>query len=388
MRLTANSDNGGTLFERLYGITEPQEAQLGKSGSGAKSQFFVEQPGGMLYIANLDSNASLLYVSQKIEGLLGFTCEQWRKDPELRIRQLYPDDRSAVLNAIHEAVLKNREFSIDYRITTRDGDIRWFHDEARIITNASGIPLFLQGVILDITDRKQAQTELECSHQDLQKMILVLDSLREEEQKRLAQEMHDELGQLLAAMKMDLSVVQQRLPQGDAKLLQALNSINELVDTMVASVRRIIADLPPKVLEDLGLIGALELLLANFGKRHQLACALKIPQPEPVLERKLTTPIYRMVQEALNNIAKHAQATRVDVQLDCHQGHLRLRITDNGAGISRDELKKHGSFGLIGMRERANALGGEMKIESTESAGTTIDITVPVAPSYARRPRF
>ncbi len=208
-------------------------------------------------------------------------------------------------------------------------------------------------------------------------MIATLDSLREEEQKRLAQEMHDDLGQLLAAMKMDLSSLQQRLPQDDAKLLQQMDNINELVDAMVMSVRRIIADLPPKALEDIGLFSALELLTSNFQKRHQITTKLDMPKPEPVLKEDIATPVYRIVQEALNNVAKHAQATRVDVRINCHESRLVLRIADDGTGISLEQLRKPGSFGLIGMRERATALGGEMTIESTDGVGTIIQMILP-----------
>ncbi len=236
------------------------------------------------------------------------------------------------------------------------------------------------GQIHDPTEPKCAQMELERSHRDLQKMIAMLDSMREEEQKRLAQEMHDDLGQLLAAMKMDLSSLQQSLPKNDTKLARQVNTLNELVDAMVTSVRRIIADLPPKMLEDIGLFGALELLLANFEKRHAIEFTLDVPQSEPMLDNTVATPIYRIVQEALNNVAKHARATRVDVKMDCRENYLVLRISDDGIGISRDKLRKPGSFGLIGMRERTAALGGEMTIDDSPG-GTIIQIVIPNAQS-------
>lgn len=236
------------------------------------------------------------------------------------------------------------------------------------------------GSIHDPTDPQCAQMELERSHRDLQKMIAMLDSMREEEQKRLAQEMHDDLGQLLAAMKMDLSSLQQSLPKNDVKLGRQVSTLNELVDAMVTSVRRIIADLPPQMLEDISLFGAIELLLANFEKRHAIEFTLDVPPFEPMLDNAVATPIYRIVQEALNNVAKHARATRVDVKMDCHENYLVLRISDDGIGISRDKLRKPGSFGLIGMRERTAALGGEMTINDSPG-GTIIQIVIPNAQS-------
>jgi two-component system sensor histidine kinase UhpB len=375
----------------VSGINERRRQRIGRRHSeielresADRFQSLVEQLPGMPYIANLDSVGSNVYVSPKIEELLGFTAEQWCTDPQLRIRQLHPEDRAHVLEAINDACFRKSSFSIDYRIYRSDGKLRWFHDEARVVMGAQGEPLFLQGAILDITERKQAQAELEQSHHELQEMISALDSLRVEEQKRLAHEMHDDFGQLLAAMKMDISTLQQHLPQSDARIVRHLSSISELVDAMVASVRRIIADLPPKVLEDVGLYSALEFMVTNFEKRHRIACELRLSESEPILEAKVATAIYRMVQETLNNVAKHADASYVEAQVISSSAEISLHVKDNGRGMAPDKLQKPGSFGLIGMRQRVTALGGEMKIDSSEGAGTAIMITIPL---NARVPR-
>jgi two-component system sensor histidine kinase UhpB len=375
----------------VSGINERRRQRIGRRHSeielresADRFQSLVEQLPGMPYIANLDSVGSNVYVSPKIEELLGFTAEQWCTDPQLRIRQLHPEDRAHVLEAINDARFRKSSFSIDYRIYRSDGKLRWFHDEARVVMGAQGEPLFLQGAILDITERKQAQAELEQSHHELQEMISALDSLRVEEQKRLAHEMHDDFGQLLAAMKMDISTLQQHLPQSDARIVRHLSSISELVDAMVASVRRIIADLPPKVLEDVGLYSALEFMVTNFEKRHRIPCELRLSESEPILEAKVATAIYRMVQETLNNVAKHADASYVEAQVISSSAEISLHVKDNGRGMAPDKLQKPGSFGLIGMRQRVTALGGEMKIDSSEGAGTAIMITIPL---NARVPR-
>jgi two-component system sensor histidine kinase UhpB len=366
------------INERRRQRTGRRQSEIALMESADRFQSLVEQLPGMPYIANLDQVGSNVYVSPKIEELLGFTAEQWCKDPQLRIRQLHPDDREYVLKAINDATADRSSFSIDYRIYRHDGTLRWFHDEARVVIGAQGKPLFLQGAVLDVTERKQAQAELEQSHQELQELIAALDSLRVEEQKRLAHEMHDDFGQLLAAMKMDISTLQQHLPQSDARIVRHLSSINELVDAMVASVRRIIADLPPKVLEDVGLYSALEVMTANFEKRHQITCRVHLSDPEPILEAKVATAIYRVVQETLNNVAKHAHANYVEAQVVCSDADIKLCVKDNGRGMAPDKLQKPGSFGLIGMRQRVTALGGKMNIESAEGAGTAIKITIPI----------
>ena len=236
----------------------------------------------------------------------------------------------------------------------------------------------MQGVILDISEYKQAQQQLEQSHNQLQKLIGALDALREKEQKRLAQEMHDDLGQLLAAMKIDLSRLQQRLPPDQPQLSEQLGNLNELVDAMVSSVRRIIADLPPKIMEDSGLVSALSLLTSSFEKRHGITVRLELRQQEHELTEHVMTPIYRIVQEGLNNVAKHADATLVDVVVTCSGQYLKLGISDNGKGMSANAVHKNGSFGLISMRERVSALGGEMEHDSILGSGTSIRIVIPL----------
>ncbi len=371
---------GQRIFHgQAFDITKCKLIESERLESAARHLAFVEQLGGLQYIGNLDDRASNVYISHKIENLLGFTADEWCSDPDLRFRQLYQDDRHTVLTAIGAHLSSHEPLSIDYRMHGKDGSLRWFHDESRIVTGAYGKPIFVQGVMFDITERKQAQQELERSHNELKNLIAALNGLREEEQKRLAREMHDDLGQLLAAMKMDLSDLQQYLPQTDTKVRQRLEGIHDLVNTMVVSVRRIIADLPPKILEDLGLINAIKLLGSNFQKRHHILCRLDLPAEEIFIEQKAATALYRMVQEALNNVAKHARATRVMIDINVHDEFMTLCITDNGIGMVASASQKAGSFGLIGIRERVLTLKGKVRIESTLGTGTAIHIMVPVA---------
>lgn len=341
-------------------------------------QSFVEQLPGLPYIARPDAEARILYISHRISEFVGFTSEQWCNDPTLRLKQLHAEDRDTVRQAIQQAVDTKQGYSIDYRIHASDGSVRWFHDEARVMMDNAGTPLFLQGVVLDITERRHAQEELEKSHRELQELIVALDSLRAEEQKRLAHEMHDDLGQLLAAMKLDICTLQQRLPPENAEASKYLNSINELVDTMVISVRRIIADLPPKIVEDLGLLPALQSLTKSFQQRHHLECAIQVSDAPPALPLRMSTALYRIVQEALNNVVKHANATSVKIALHSCSTGLALQISDNGKGLPPKGTRKPGAFGLIGMRERTLALGGEIEIESREGEGTIVRIAIPL----------
>lgn len=227
-------------------------------------------------------------------------------------------------------------------------------------------------------NRLRRAPPVEQTQQDLKNQIHALEARRDQEQKRLAQEMHDDLGQLLAAMKMDLACLSLHIPAGDMKASQHLAGITELVNTMMTSVRRIISDLPPQALDELGLFDALRLMAKKFEERHQVRCRVNLPACELHISQQATSAIYRMTQESLNNVAKHACATKVEIKMVTFDNRLELSIADNGKGFSARALQKAGSFGLIAMRERAASLNGSLRVESTSGAGTTIYITLPL----------
>lgn len=226
--------------------------------------------------------------------------------------------------------------------------------------------------------RHRQAGQIGLKQQEWKNQIDALEARRDQEQKRLAQEMHDDLGQLLAAMKMDLAGLSRHVPSDDVKASRCLNSINELVNAMMTSVRRIISDLPPQALEDHGLFDALRSMANRFEERHQVKCRIYLPPAEPRMEQRTTSAIYRMTQESLNNVAKHACATAVEIRMELIDHCIELSISDNGKGFSARALHKAGAFGLIAMRERAASLNGSMTVESSSGAGTTISITLPL----------
>lgn len=370
---------------RIYGfrqdITQQRIAEKERYTGAAKFQSLLDQLPGVPYLAYLGKDSSVMYVSPKAEALLGFTAEEWAADRDLRIRQLHPADRERVLRTIAAARTSNGAFSMEYRIYHRNGTLLWLHDEARYISNPQNQLHFLQGVVFDITERQKIQHDLLDSHQRLQQMIADLNTLREQEHKRLAKELHDDLGQLLAALKMDMAMLQTQLPACDVQLAQMMTGINEVIDAMVTSMRRIIADLPPKELDDNGLLAALQLLATSFSQRHQIACHLDTPENEIMLLPSITKQIYRLVQEALNNIAKHAKATRVGITLKYEPTQVVLTVSDNGKGIVAEDLHKTGSFGLNGMRERVAELGGKLHINSIPGTGSTLQFVIPLSPA-------
>jgi signal transduction histidine kinase len=203
--------------------------------------------------------------------------------------------------------------------------------------------------------------------------------VRENERRRLAQELHDELGQLLTALRMDLSLHRQRLPADQDHLRASVDKMEALTDQLVRSVRRIATGLRPRTLDELGLIPALQWLTDEFSSHGGIRCSFKIDVEELPVDDTIATALYRITQEALTNVAKHARASGVAVELQHAEDTLTLVIRDNGIGFPEVGAGKTGSFGLLGIRERVYSIGGGLEIASRPGEGTTIKITLPFA---------
>ena len=232
---------------------------------------------------------------------------------------------------------------------------------------------FYTVILRDVTDRVRAERELRESREEIKEMALAANRVREQEKSRIARELHDELGQALTALKIDVVWMKQNLSAPTAELASKLTEMQLLVDGTVAATRRISADLRPLVLDDLGLAAAAEWLVQNFTQRTGVACELAMAADLELGEPHATS-VFRALQESLTNIAKHAQATRVEVTLGREGGHVTLTVRDNGLGFDTQAPRKSGSFGLLGLRERAALLGGEATIDSEPGKGTRVEL--------------
>jgi len=204
-------------------------------------------------------------------------------------------------------------------------------------------------------------------------------AIREEEKARLARELHDELAQSLTALKMDTIWVRDHASSVPGVLTAKLNEMVEMLDRTVAATRRMAADLRPLMLDDLGLVPAIEWLASNFMQRCGVPCTLSVnDELELELPEPYATAVFRIVQESLNNIAKHAAASQVTVTLDKTQDAVRLRVQDDGCGFFSDGARKPQSLGLMGLRERAQLLGGCVAISSARGKGTTVEVSIPM----------
>jgi signal transduction histidine kinase len=211
----------------------------------------------------------------------------------------------------------------------------------------------------------------------LRELAARLQSVREEERAKVAREIHDELGQALTAIKIDLASLI-RAPRADQKEeLEKTESILKLVDQTILSVRRIATELRPAILDDLGLVAAVEWAAEEFDARTGTKCRLDLPDEDIVIDQERTTAIFRIFQETLTNVTRHAQATQVDVRLEREDGSIVLEVRDNGRGIAEDQFSTGRSLGILGMRERALLLGGELTIRGAAGKGTIVRVVIP-----------
>ncbi|MGZ8292473.1 MAG: ATP-binding protein [Telluria sp.] len=265
----------------------------------------------------------------------------------------------------------------DYAVTGVRADGQTFPLEGAISSSLETDCAIHTIILRDVSARQLVQEKLSRSHTELRQLSAALQTIREEERTHIARELHDDLGQLLASLRMDLTLLQQE-PAASPKSLRLMKGMEENLLTAITSLRRIATNLRPRALDEGGLYFALQGLRDDFVERYGLDCKLFADEAELRLDDKASTAIFRIVQEALTNIARHAGAANVTVNLYRIDHQLLLTIRDDGRGIQAGDMEKTESLGLVGMRERVWAMNGEITIGSDEPPGTRIDIVVPI----------
>jgi PAS domain S-box-containing protein len=321
----------------------------------------------------------LLYVSPMYERVYGWTRESlYAAGPE---RVVHPEDRHRVMETVKS--IAGNEFEIEYRIITKDGQVRWIRDRGFPVRDEFGAVCRIGGVAEDITDRKEAADRLRASSEQLRALSASLQSAREKEATRIARQIHDELGGILTGLRWELEAFDKTIHQaGDAgqlKVMRAkLASMVGLTDITIDVVRHIASELRPSILDDLGLLEAIEWQTQQFQARTGIRCRCDCALQSIPLGDQQSTAVFRIVQEALTNILRHAQATRAGVAMKEEDGVLILTVTDNGRGITPAETLSRESLGLLGMQERAHLIGGSIEIVGQKGTGTTLHVRIPL----------
>ena len=253
--------------------------------------------------------------------------------------------------------------------------------EQRVAARTAQLSASNRDLRREVEERVRAERALQASREELREIAAISASAREAEQRRIARELHDELAQSLAALKNDLEWLIDRVPQDDASLARKIAAMHGLARGAVSATRRIASDLRPLMLDDLGFAAAMQWLVEDFRHRHGIDCSLHVEPPELQLDEPYATAVFRIAQEALANVARHAAASHADVELVYGSEAIVLTIRDDGAGFDPAVPRKSASFGLVGLRERAYLVGGTLRIATTLGEGTTVEVEIPRAPA-------
>jgi PAS domain S-box-containing protein len=311
-------------------------------------------------------SGKFLYTNQPFRALLGIEGkESW----PFNASDLYNTlaDRDHYLHELHQ---HGTMTNVELQLKKRDGTIFWAMITTTL-TNFEGSLAVFAG-INDITERKALEIKLINSREQLRRLSAHMESVREEERKNIALEIHDELGQLLTALKMDVSLMRLDL-QVTSPLFEKLNEMQQLIENTISIVRNVASNLRPASL-NLGIIPALEWLSSDFSRRHKVECEFQFGGLEPSLENSVATALFRIAQESLTNVARHAKASRIELQLLSIDTTLELKIIDNGLGFNVRQVYARYPFGLLGMAERARLIGATFTIASEPGGGATVSV--------------
>jgi PAS domain S-box-containing protein len=323
-----------------------------------------------------DRDSGLTHWSTELYRILGIEPLVVKPCYGTYLALVHPDDQATVRRAVRVLLSKGQPFGIDHRITSPDGTTRIVRLQAELVDAREGQSWGIVGTVQDITERKRIEEELLASREQLRELSAYLEAIREEERRRIALEIHDELGQLLTALKMDVALLKMRVV-ADAEATRKIDDIRELVEKTIWMVRNVASHLRPAAL-NFGIVSALEWLAEDFSRRNGMPCQLVVRGGEPTLADAHATAVFRIVQESLTNVSRHAGASRVAVTLVSTDLALDLRVSDDGQGFDLESAQSGYSYGLLGMSERARLIGGTLHVDSAPGAGTMVSINLPL----------
>jgi PAS domain S-box-containing protein len=346
--------------------------RIGKQAlEGADARLAGLLDSAMDAIITVDSKQNVLLYNKAAEKIFGWPTREMLGQPLTRlIPQRHQGAHGEQVRRFGQTGTTSRRMGDGTVLYGRRSSGEEFPLEASISQLDTAHGKLYTVILRDVTERVRAGEELSA-------FASAAHAIRESEKTRIARELHDELAQSLTAIKMDATWIREALPPDTGAVRAKLDDMLGLLDTTVAATRRIASDLRPLLLDDLGLVPAIQWLTHNFTQRHGVAC--KLSQDEEVeLAEPYATAVFRIVQESLVNVAKHASASQVDVRIARTDAAVILEVSDDGAGFVPDAPRKPGSLGLMGLRERARLLQGTVDIDTAPGQGTRIRVSIPV----------
>ncbi|MFN7946288.1 MAG: PAS domain-containing protein [Blastocatellia bacterium] len=382
------SDLPDALEQSLAQAQQQQESREQLHQAEIRFRSLVEQIPAVTYLTDPFEDGRMRYVSPQAETIFGYAPPEWMADPDLWPGLIHPDDKARVIAELSRCRQEQIPFICEYRLMARDGQVVWVRDHAVLLCNQEGQPVSLLGVALNITEHRQTEAERRrlyeevCVARDrLRLLSQQLIAAQENERRYIARELHDQFGQALTALKINLQTCQRRsLPP---ELAEQIEDSIRLVDASLQQVRDLSLELRPSLLDDLGLVSALRWYLDRLAQRAGLAAEFIAADLPGRLPTEIETTCFRIAQEALTNIIRHAGARCVRVELQHLNDQLRLMISDDGRGFdvaaTLHRAASGGSLGLSGMQERARFTGGQFEIDSTAGRGTRVRATFPLS---------
>lgn len=366
------------LVVYLNDVTERRRVQAALQESDARLQGIAANVPGLVFRLErslLTGELDFPYISEGSENLAGYSPATLRQR-EVGLRSLvHPDDKADYHRVQDIAVDSDSDWSWQGRIVTRQGQQRWAEIKAISRRLGDGTVVW-DGIVWDISDSKRIELELDRSRGQLRELSAHLESVREEEKARIAREVHDELGQMLTVLKLETSMCELAYADLDPGLRERLNSMKKLIAQLFQLVRDVATALRPPIL-DAGISSAIEWQARRFEARTNIPCLVQVPEHLPPLSAAKEVGLFRILQEALTNVMRHAHAHTVELTL-CVEGQtLCLSISDDGRGFIPVNDRPT-SFGLVGMRERVLMLGGTLTLHSQPGEGTLLSVRVPL----------
>ncbi|HET8708418.1 MAG TPA: histidine kinase, partial [Pseudomonadales bacterium] len=295
---------------------------------------------------------------------------------EALIEAVHPDDRYEMQLMHFRAQETKKSYNADHRIILQDGTIRYVHCETELKLDADGEVMAMVGTVQDVTELREKELELKRSRELLRRFAQTHDNIREQECKRIAREIHDELGQQLTALRLDIALSVTQFGSENPDLYKRLQEMKRAVDTTIHTVRSIASSLRPAPL-NMGLPSAIDWLVEQLQSRCDLSVELDLKAVPKNLPEEIANSLFRIIQESLTNIARHANAQNVWIIFAKSEDQLILEIRDNGQGFDEAQVKQNSS-GLLGIVERASLMNGSANVESKLGEGTKIEVSIPL----------
>jgi PAS domain S-box-containing protein len=383
--ISQHEDHGGRRYTViLRDISDRVRAEKALSSSEARLRGILDS--AMDAIVTVDERQHILLFNRAAEAMFGCPRDEAIGAPiAWFIPERYRAEHKRHVEEFGESGTLSRRMGGALRVVTglrRNGEE--FPIDASISQITESGTRYYTVILRDIAARVAAEEELRRSRNELRELGAAAHRTREQEQSRIARELHDELGQALTMLQMDVAWFKEKFPDSGSAVGGKLERMEKLLRSTITATRRIASDLRPLVLDDLGLVPALEWLVQNFTQRTGIPCDLAVDDPNVELPGTHSTAVFRVVQESLTNIAKHAQASKAAVRLARRGAMLVVRIEDDGVGFATESPRKPNSLGLLGLRERASLLSGDTSITSAPGEGTTVELRLPlVAPVEA-----